>query len=155
MYCTQCGNEIKKQNAKFCPSCGAGVKGSGKKSKKTKGKSSKQSGKSGVTIPIPALVLGVMGLIVVGFFVFSGGNDQLQQTKMSPEQQALRADVIQVAEQFMCPCGDCNDNLAACDCNAPKGATEVKRFIQNGLADGKTPQQMTAAVAMKYQVGTE
>ncbi|MCF7803065.1 MAG: zinc ribbon domain-containing protein [Candidatus Marinimicrobia bacterium] len=154
MYCTQCGNEIKKQNAKFCPSCGAATKGKDKKQKQPQKKSSGKLGKNGITIPIPALVLGVLGIIVVGFILMSG-NDAPQQTMTSPEQQALRAEVIQVAEQFMCPCGDCNDNLAACDCAAPGGATEVKRFIQNGLEDGKTVEQMAAAVSMKYQVSAD
>ncbi|MBS1272387.1 MAG: hypothetical protein MAGBODY4_01532 [Candidatus Marinimicrobia bacterium] len=150
MYCTQCGNELK-ANAKFCSSCGAATKGKGKKPKQSQKKSSGKSGKSGITIPIPAAVLGVLGIIVIGF-ILMGGNDAPQQTMTSPEQQALRADVIQVAENFMCPCGDCNDNLAACDCAAPGGATEVKRFIAQGVQDGKTQEQMVMAVSLKYNI---
>jgi len=39
-----------------------------------------------------------------------------------------------ITEQFKCPCGQCNiEELKECNCNHPRGATEVKGFITNKI----------------------
>jgi len=161
MYCTQCGNELK-ENAKFCSSCGTAVKKSTQKTVKQhpesgkNDKSPKQSkNTSGIQVPIPAMIIGAGILIILGFLAFKPDSQTPQhQPTTSADQQQLRSQVVAVAKQFQCPCGDCSDNLARCDCTAPNGAVEVKRFIQRGLQDGKSVQQMVSAVSLKYQVST-
>ena len=146
MFCTKCGNELKK-GAKFCSSCGTAVSG------KSRNKKSKKQSGSGVTIPMPALIIGAVLIVFLGFLVFrqpGSSGDAAKSGGVSPQ---LQAQMTQVAQNFTCFCGDCNDNLAECACNMPKGATEVKRFILTGLQQGKTVEQMQQAVAVKYQSG--
>jgi cytochrome c-type biogenesis protein CcmH/NrfF len=42
-----------------------------------------------------------------------------------------------IAEQFNCPCGQCEHTLAECTCEHPKGAKEVKAFITHELLHAK------------------
>lgn len=47
--------------------------------------------------------------------------------------------VYEVASQFNCPCGDCNDGIEVCDCDMVRGATEVRSFIYQLLQVHKPP----------------
>ncbi len=153
MYCIECGAELK-SHAKFCSKCGKPVQSSKSTSKMQTGDKSESSGKR-VQVPIPLLLIGGAVIVLLGAVLLLNNPQRDSSSGMSPQNQALRAKMFAVAEQFQCPCGECSDNLAACDCTAPSGAQEVKRFITQGLADGKTADQMVTAVQLKYQVSPE
>lgn len=147
MYCTHCGNQLKK-NAKFCSSCGTAVKSKSAQAKATPKKAQPKAGK-GVRIPMPLLVAGGVLILFLGFLIFQRSGNQVAQQPMQID-QTMQSKVFAVAEDFQCPCGDCNDNLSICDCNAPNGAMEVKGFILKGLEQGKTAEQVKQAVAIRY-----
>lgn len=47
-------------------------------------------------------------------------------------------DRAHIISHFNCPCGQCGpDKLAECDCTHPKGALEVKRFIDDTIAQNR------------------
>ena len=160
MYCTHCGNKLK-ENAQFCSACGTEVhavrENSPAAETQQKSDSNSRGLMRGVKIPLPTLLVGAGVLILLGFLVFTPDSPQQnsrQAQSLSPQEQQLRSQIMTVARQFQCPCGECGDNLAACDCTSPDGAVEVKRFIRKGLQDGKTTDQMVTAVSLKYNVDT-
>jgi hypothetical protein len=57
--------------------------------------------------------------------------------------------VYEVAAQFNCPCGDCNDSVEVCDCQMERGAAEVRSFIYQLLQIHKPPH-VSELVAEKY-----
>ncbi len=57
--------------------------------------------------------------------------------------------VYEVAAQFNCPCGDCNDGVEVCDCDMVRGATEVRTFIYQLLQVHK-PAHVIEMVEEKY-----
>lgn len=146
MYCPECGSKPKK-NAKYCTACGASLTDIEKKKQKpAKKKKSVKKGKS--PIPVPLILGGVIVLVVAGLFFFqNSANQQMQNNSNVP---VFSDQVQQVAGNFMCPCGECNDNLALCTCTAPNGSVDVKGFIQEGLNQGKSVEQMVTAVQLKY-----
>lgn len=154
MYCIHCGAELK-SDAQFCSKCGnpanAGKKGGRQKKKQAAGNQKNTNGKT-VSVPMPVLVIG--GLVIVFFGIVLLTRQPGQQAPMVAQQpqNTMRQDVYAVATQFTCPCGDCQDNLAVCDCTVPHGAMEVKQFIREGLDQGRTPDQMVTAVQLKYSI---
>ncbi len=67
-------------------------------------------------------------------------------------QLARLADREQIISHFACACGQCNiDELKDCNCNHPNGAVEVKRFIDDKIAeDAHTVEKVIALVEEKY-----
>lgn len=65
---------------------------------------------------------------------------------------ATIADVNAIVEQFQCNCGRCEvDDLKDCSCSHPKGASEVKAFINNKIGEGKyTVGQVVNIVDQTY-----
>jgi cytochrome c-type biogenesis protein CcmH/NrfF len=65
---------------------------------------------------------------------------------------ATEADARWIASQFICPCGQCQDHaLSECDCRHPKGATEIKAFIQYKISQKRhTAEEIVKAVAGEY-----
>jgi cytochrome c-type biogenesis protein CcmH/NrfF len=48
------------------------------------------------------------------------------------------ADRVEVFSHFKCPCGQCGvEELKDCGCSHPRGATEVKAFVDQKIAEGK------------------
>jgi len=154
MYCTQCGAELK-SGAQFCSKCGnqvqSGKKGSRKKQQQTSRKGHNSNTKT-VRVPMPMLVIGGLVIFFLGAVLLLRQPDRQAPQAAQQPQSAMRQDVYAVATQFTCPCGDCQDNLAVCDCTVPHGAMEVKKFISLGLDQGRTPDQMVAAVQLKYNI---
>ena len=62
---------------------------------------------------------------------------------------ALRADVL---SHFRCPCGKCGmENLAECECEHPRGAKEVRAFLDKKLSAGvDSPDQLVAEIEKAY-----
>lgn len=59
--------------------------------------------------------------------------------------------VNRVAAWFNCPCSDhCGDALDTCSCSAPRGAVEIKGFIQTQLDAGKKENDVVKLVQQKY-----
>lgn len=78
-------------------------------------------------------------------------------------QRALRAtgldvkvattfDRIEIFSHFMCPCGQCGiDELKDCNCDHPRGATEVKAFVDQKIDQQKyTTTQLIVMVEKQY-----
>jgi len=65
---------------------------------------------------------------------------------------ATPADRQEIFSHFKCPCGQCGiDELKDCGCQHPRGATEVKSFVDARIAEGKyTIAQLMDAVDAKY-----
>ncbi len=61
-------------------------------------------------------------------------------------------DMTLITEQFKCPCGQCNvEELKDCNCNHPRGATEVKGFITNKINENAyTVNQIISMVNKTY-----
>ncbi|HKJ69135.1 MAG TPA: zinc-ribbon domain-containing protein [bacterium] len=154
MYCIECGAALK-SNAKFCSKCGNPVGGSKKSKSKQQSAGKAKSSGNRVRVPMPVLLIGGAIIVLLGAVLLLRNPQGGGSPAMSPQNQQLQSKMFAVAEQFPCPCGECNDNLAVCDCTAPNGAQEAKQFISQGLADGKTVEQMVTAVQLKYQVSPE
>lgn len=65
---------------------------------------------------------------------------------------ATEADAPWIASRFICPCGQCQDHaLSECNCKHPKGATEIKAFIQYKISQKRhTAEEIVKAVAGEY-----
>ena len=65
---------------------------------------------------------------------------------------ALASDADRIYSHFRCPCGQCGmDELKDCTCKHPRGANEVKSFVQTKIAEGKvTVAQMVDEINAKY-----
>ncbi len=60
------------------------------------------------------------------------------------------AEAAEVIAKFDCPCGRCQLTLAECHCDDPKGAIEVKGFIQARLGEGRPKEEVIRLVREKY-----
>ncbi|MDP2884728.1 MAG: zinc ribbon domain-containing protein [Ignavibacteria bacterium] len=65
---------------------------------------------------------------------------------------ATAADRDVIFSKFKCPCGQCGvDELKECGCSHPRGATEVKSFVDEKIAEKKhTIAQVIKEVENKY-----
>jgi hypothetical protein len=65
---------------------------------------------------------------------------------------ASSADRNEIFAHFRCACGQCGmDDLGACTCRHPHGATEVKAFVDNIIAGGKlSVAQVVKEVDQEY-----
>jgi len=65
---------------------------------------------------------------------------------------ATDADRLEIFSHFNCPCGQCGvDELKDCGCKHPRGATEVKGFVDAKIAEGKyTVDQLMSFVEQEY-----
>lgn len=65
---------------------------------------------------------------------------------------AAITDSDEILSHFRCPCGQCGiDELAKCTCNHPRGAKEVKAFVDKKIAEQKyTVAQLVDLVDKKY-----
>jgi cytochrome c-type biogenesis protein CcmH/NrfF len=65
---------------------------------------------------------------------------------------ATEADAQRIASRFICACGRCQDHaLSECNCNHPKGATEMKAFIQYKISQKRhTAEGIVKMVADEY-----
>ena len=75
-------------------------------------------------------------------------------TLITPDKAKLAslADRLQIISKFHCPCGQCEfDELKDCECNHPRGAEEVKTFIDTKINEGKySVNQITELVEQQY-----
>lgn len=80
------------------------------------------------------------------------GFSQFPKTQTGLSKIATAADRIEIFSRFKCPCGQCGiDELKDCGCAHPRGATEVKSFVDQKIAENKyTIAQITKQVEDKY-----
>ena len=144
MKCKKCRHTVTR-NSQFCPNCGERIvhQQSDRTAKKQPG------------IPIGAAV-GLLAFgIFLGFAIFkltSTPNNKVSQTGPIVSNIALgqNAAVAEIAQDFMCPCGTCNDPLNECTCEHKHGAAEVKGFIAQQLQAGHKKPHIVAMLKEKY-----
>ncbi len=60
------------------------------------------------------------------------------EQEINGQRLASLADRLTIISSFACPCGQCDiDELKDCECGHPRGAKEVKSFIDKNIATGK------------------
>lgn len=65
-------------------------------------------------------------------------NDVINKNIFTNKTPATVADRLTIISAFNCPCGKCGvDELKDCECAHPKGAKEVKGFIDKTIAESK------------------
>jgi cytochrome c-type biogenesis protein CcmH/NrfF len=101
----------------------------------------------------------VLGLIVLGIglgyaiFKFSSNSGGTSAGTAANRPQALPIQseaVLDIAAQFICPCGSCSDSLDECTCDAPRGAVEVKSFIAQKFQEGHKKPHIVEMVQERY-----
>ncbi len=151
MHCEHCGKEVSAKDTR-CPWCDAPVTGEKTEAPKRGSEKATQGVKQGITVSIPvALTVGVIIVAALTFLILRNSHSPRAMAN-APQGNQWSPQVVSVAKQFTCPCGTCNDNLLICNCDDPGGAFEAKTFIRSGFQEGKTPEQMVQAVAMKYNL---
>ena len=142
MKCQNCQQTVN-QKSKFCPNCGQRIT--------RRVSTANSSAKS--TFPI-GYAVGLLGVgILLGFavFKFSSGSNSLQTAQtIQPAAPVQSAAVLDIAQEFMCPCGKCNDPLDVCNCDHEHGAMEVKGFIAQQLQSGHKKPHIVEMVQEKY-----
>ncbi len=81
----------------------------------------------------------------VGFMKFP-------QSESGTAKIATTSDLVEIFFHFKCPCGQCGiDELKDCGCTHPRGAKEVKAFVDAKIAERKyTVAQVVNDVELKY-----
>ena len=140
MKCPTCGRRITPRS-NFCPYCG-------KPAAPRRSKPEAQTTQSRLPLYV-ALVVGGIAIGVLTFYWF-----QKQETATTTATAAstnfdptLRGEqlakqypaVYEVASQFNCPCGTCDDGIEVCDCEMERGAAEVRMYIYQLLQIHETP----------------
>lgn len=79
-------------------------------------------------------------------------NDVVNKNIFTNKTLATSADRLTIISAFNCPCGKCGvDELKDCECAHPKGAKEVKGFIDKTIAESKySADQIIDLVNKKY-----
>jgi cytochrome c-type biogenesis protein CcmH/NrfF len=131
--------------------------------KKSRAKSGKRA-KAGRGEPSFWMITAIISLILlVGFIVktiyektsYSSGPKlspaRVIQPVAAPAAGPLESEVLQVASNFRCACGECGElPLAECTCTTPRGAVEEKAFIRGKLKEGLSAAQVIELVDKKY-----
>ena len=154
MKCQSCGKTVAKKT-KFCPSCGEPI---------VHRRSDAPQAHPRRSIPLSYALAFIAGGAIIGFLYFKfsstptppqmvvgggfqGASGSVQAVAIPA---ALRPQVQEIASEFMCPCGGCDDLLSECVCEMKNGALEVKQFIAQQLQSGAPKPQIVAAVTQRY-----
>lgn len=162
VYCVHCGHK-NTGAANYCAACGSEIvqvsptKKSTLKSRKQSPKNRKRRPKNapqknwtfGKTM---AIVVGLLVVLLVAFKAMedsstsaSSGSDV---SLMSDADPFVASQVTEVASKFYCVCGGCeNEPLEECSCET---ALAEKQFIRDSFQDGKTTEQVIAAMIQTY-----
>ncbi len=141
MKCPACGRHITPRS-NFCPYCGQPA------APRHNNKQRAQTTPQRLPLYIALVVAGIAAGVLSFYWLQT-------QEPATPTATAVAADfdpmlrgeqlaklypaVYEVASQFNCPCGDCNDGVEVCDCDMVRGATEVRSFIYQLLQVHKPP----------------
>jgi hypothetical protein len=79
-------------------------------------------------------------------------NNNLENINIGLNKTASVTDRVTIYSAFRCNCGKCGiDELKDCDCSHPRGAQEVKKFIDENISTNKyTVQEVIELVNSKY-----
>jgi len=139
--CQNCQQTVTRKT-KFCPNCGATIV------LRAAQKSPPQKARWSIPYALGLVALG----IVVGYVVFKhsthSGENSASDIQNNPATQS--AAVLDIAREFMCPCGTCNDALDECTCDDKNGAVEVKSFIAQKLLEGHKKPHIVEMVQTQY-----
>ncbi len=147
MYCKQCKITYH-ADEKFCRLCGE------KLHARKKEKRGKQISKQPYIANIYLLFGLGLAIFIIALLVIdrSGQQDTTMDTLIQQEVPAtVTSEVYEVAEKFICPCGGCGEMaLETCSCDMDHGAIEAKSFIQQQLNQGKSKDEVIAAMIKRY-----
>ncbi len=105
--------------------------------------------------PVIAAAL-LIGVIIGAMTMYSrsghsgNGAQAFDPRIRGPQLAAMFPMVYNVASQFNCPCGSCNDGLEICDCEMKNGASEVRAFIYAQLQSGHKPFHVAEMVEQRW-----
>ncbi len=136
MYCPQCGHKNTRKN-RFCTGCGSNLRAPQTKSKH---KEINQSSQTKIVAIVSLAIISILLFIVVS-------KDKQPAKANAPLQSAA---VLEIAKNFHCFCGNCDDRLDVCDCTHAGGAVEVKNFIIRKLNEGHRAEHITDLVRETY-----
>ncbi|NOX89369.1 MAG: zinc-ribbon domain-containing protein [Calditrichaeota bacterium] len=141
--CKSCGT-LNDLASRFCKNCGNPLKG------KTKGKTKQKQAAKKTNTPLIAGFV-VLGLILM-YLVFqdmgaSRGSDPSQLEQVS-NNAVLEAKVREVASEFVCACGSCEEE-ALVDCECPT-AQQERNFIRQKLQSGQSKEAVVKAVKERF-----
>lgn len=143
MKCHRCNHTVTKKS-KFCPNCG----------EKIVPRSSQNQTHAGVKIPFGYVIGLVLLGGIVGFAIFklssTSANTHTHDVSNVQSSVLQSVAVLEVAREFMCPCGDCKDALDVCTCDDKNGAIAVKSFIAQKLQEGHQKPHIIEMVQAKY-----
>lgn len=151
MKCSACGRHITPR-AKFCPYCGRSA-------------AARQNQKAAAPAKSnwPLYITLVMAGIAIGAVAWRWIQEPNHSTPPAVNASTTAFDptlygeplakqfpaVYEVAAQFNCPCGDCNDGIEVCDCQMERGGAEVRQYIYE-LLQVHQPTHVIELVAQKY-----
>ncbi len=105
----------------------------------------------------PWLLLAVVlvGLLVA--FVVLVGYDGVKPAQEKNPYSQLTSTQVSLADEItdeigLCPCGQCNVQLTACDCDHPKGAETLKGTIAQGIKQGWAKDQILQDLQQRYGI---
>lgn len=137
MKCQKCHSTVTRKS-KFCPNCGTPV------TPRTSQKRSQPQSKMPLGYALALVGLGILAGISILKLSETPTNQSLPRSFDAQSSLAGQGGaVMDIAREFMCPCGTCTDPLDVCDCDHKGGAQEVKGFIAQKLREGhKKPHIM-------------
>ncbi len=149
MKCPECHRKVFKRD-RFCPHCGAPLHQRPPIARPVAAKSSPNTNWPLITA---AVLVGVI-IGAVAMYSRSGNTGRGVQAfdphLRGPQLAATYPQVYEVAAQFNCPCGSCNDGLEVCDCEMKNGASEVRAFIYAQLQSGHKPFHVAEMVEQRW-----
>ncbi len=140
MKCPTCGRHITPRS-NFCPYCG---KPAAPRRTQSQPQTTSPRWPLYTALILAGIAIGILSFYWLQFRETATATAAATATGFDPmlrgEQLAkLYPAVYEVAAQFNCPCGDCNDGIEVCDCDMVRGATEVRTFIYQHLQVHKPP----------------
>lgn len=100
---------------------------------------------------VTLVLLGVMFVLVVGLQMWQATRpppEAVPVRELKSSDPKLEASVLAVASRFVCSCGSCGEKpLDTCVCER---AVEERQFIRNYIQNGKSLEQVIAAVDQTY-----
>jgi hypothetical protein len=117
--------------------------------------SAKKSKKKTVMSYAPVIiVLVVIAGILITIMSLNPGSSNTGSRKVnivSGQNDNWEAEVLGIAANFNCPCGECGITpLDTCTCDSPRGAIEVKTYIQDLLGQGLSKYDIVRLVEEEY-----
>ncbi|MFQ5605108.1 MAG: hypothetical protein ACE5HS_17730 [bacterium] len=144
MKCQNCHNTVTRKT-KYCPQCGEPVVA----------RTSAREAPPKAKLPL-GHALGLVGLgIILGYAILqfsSNSSSPTNQPVVNFQNTAaeLNTVVLDIAKEFMCPCGTCSDPLDTCTCDHENGALKVKGFIAQQVRAGHKKPHIVEMVQTKY-----